>query len=369
MSVHSLAPHRRIALAATAVLLGATVALAPLPAAELAWGAPATSKQAEAQAALSSLNALQSKLAEAEANYEEAMGEQIAAKGRMDEAQGRIDEATGQITELQGHLGTRARSMYVSGSTSFLDLLLGASTFQAFANNWDILNTLNQNDADMVSQTKALRAEVEQQRAEYAEQEKVAAAKAEEMAAIVKDSEALVSQQQAVYDNLSAEAAELVRQEQAAQEAQRQQEIANRPSTGGGSSNNGGSGNSGNGGSSNSGGGSREPAYVPSSGNAIVDRARSWVGRAEYVWGACSPGAFDCSGFVSYCLTGSYSRLGTTGTFMNWPRVSNPQPGDVAVNYGHCGIYVGGGQMIHAPEPGRTVTVAAVHPGMRYVRR
>lgn len=55
----------------------------------------------------------------------------------------------------------------------------------------------------------------------------------------------------------------------------------------------------------------------------VVGRAWSWVGNAEYVWGACSPGAFDCSGFVSYCLTGSYSRLGTTYTFMGCPRVSN----------------------------------------------
>ena len=59
-----------------------------------------------------------------------------------------------------------------------------------------------------------------------------------------------------------------------------------------------------------------EPNYNPSTGNAIVDRAYSWVGKAEYVWGACSPGAFDCSGFVSYCLTGAYSRLGTTYTFL-----------------------------------------------------
>ena len=363
MSVHSLAPHRRIALAATAVLLGATVALAPLPAAELAWGAPATSKQAEAQAALSSHNAPQSTLAEAEANYEEAMGEQIAAKGRMDEAQGRIDEATGQITELQGHLGTRARSMYVSGSTSFLDLLLGASTFQAFANNWDILNTLNQNDADMVSQTKALRAEVEQQRAEYAEQEKVAAAKAEEMAAIVKDSEALVSQQQAVYDNLSAEAAALVEQERASQESQRQQAAIDGIAAGNGGS---GSGSGSNGGSS--GGSSWEPPYVPSTGNAVVNRAYQCVG-APYAYGATGPSSFDCSGLVGYALTGSYGRTVTSGSFAGGPFVSNPQPGDVCWESGHVGIYVGGGQMIHAPEPGRTVTVAAVHPGMRYVRR
>ena len=30
----------------------------------------------------------------------------------------------------------------------------------------------------------------------------------------------------------------------------------------------------------------------------------------------------DCSGFVSYCLTGAYSRLGTTYTFLTWTQVS-----------------------------------------------
>ncbi len=111
-----------------------------------------------------------------------------------------------------------------------------------------------------------------------------------------------------------------------------------------------------------------EPSYDVVTGNAIVDRAYSWVGRAEYVWGACSPGAFDCSGFVSYCLTGAYSRLGTTYTFLGWPRVSDPQPGDVAVNEGHCGIYIGGGQMIHAATYGVGVVVGPVQSGMVYVR-
>ena len=103
-------------------------------------------------------------------------------------------------------------------------------------------------------------------------------------------------------------------------------------------------------------------------GNAVVDRAYGWVGKASYVWGACSPGAFDCSGFVSYCLTGSYSRLGTTYTFLAWPQTSNPQPGDVCVNASHCGIYIGGGQMIHAATEGVGVVVGPVQGGMIYVR-
>ena len=70
-------------------------------------------------------------------------------------------------------------------------------------------------------------------------------------------------------------------------------------------------------------------------GGSIVSRAYSQLGK-PYEWGAYGPNSFDCSGFVSYCLTGSYTRLGTTLTFMGWTRVSNPQPGDVvttATNY------------------------------------
>ena len=103
-------------------------------------------------------------------------------------------------------------------------------------------------------------------------------------------------------------------------------------------------------------------------GNAVVDRAYSYIGNAEYVWGACSPGAFDCSGFVAYCLTGNYSRLGTTYTFLGWPRVSDPQPGDVCVNAGHCGIYIGNGQMIHCADVGIGVIIGPVQAGMVYVR-
>ena len=79
--------------------------------------------------------------------------------------------------------------------------------------------------------------------------------------------------------------------------------------------------------------------------------------------------SFDCSGFVSYCLTGSYTRLGTTLTFMGWTRVSNPQPGDVVTTATHCGIYIGNGQMIHAPHTGDVVKVGPVQSGMIYVRR
>ena len=116
------------------------------------------------------------------------------------------------------------------------------------------------------------------------------------------------------------------------------------------------------------GGSSSSGDSIPNtSGSAVVARAQSCLG-AAYVWGACSPGAFDCSGLVSYCLTGRYVRLGNTTTFMGWPRVSSPQPGDVCVGNGHCGIYIGGGMMIHAATEGVGVITGPVQSGMIYVR-
>ena len=111
------------------------------------------------------------------------------------------------------------------------------------------------------------------------------------------------------------------------------------------------------------------PAPTPSTpsqsvdGGSVVSRAYSKLGCA-YSWGGIGPNSFDCSGFVSYCLTGRYCRLGTTGTFMGWTRVSDPQPGDVVVNSYHTGIYIGNGQMIHASDYSTGVIISSVAAGM-----
>ena len=179
----------------------------------------AAEKQAEAQAALASLNSMQEKLSKAADAYDDALAAQKDAEAKRDDAQARIDEASAQIADLQDRLGSRARSMYRSGGSSALDLLLGATSFRSFATNWDLLNSINESDAELVQQTKDLRAEVQEQEAVLAEQERIAAQKASEALRTKDETASTMAAMQSTYDSLSAEAAALVEQERAAQVA------------------------------------------------------------------------------------------------------------------------------------------------------
>ncbi|MFE2374785.1 NlpC/P60 family protein [Streptomyces sp. NPDC059398] len=86
-----------------------------------------------------------------------------------------------------------------------------------------------------------------------------------------------------------------------------------------------------------------------------------------YVWGATGPSSFDCSGLTQAAYrSAGVSLPRTTYTQINsGQRVGRSElaPGDLVFFYSgisHVGIYVGGGQMIHAPHPGAPVRLAPV---------
>lgn len=119
---------------------------------------------------------------------------------------------------------------------------------------------------------------------------------------------------------------------------------------------------------SDNGGSSGGSDYDEATGNSVVDRALSQLGK-PYAWGMAGPDSYDCSGLVSYALTGSYVHTWSTYDFMGWTQVSDPQPGDICTSWTHCGIYIGNGQMVHAPQTGDVVKISSVHSGMIFVRR
>ena len=323
-----------------AAALGAAVLLKPA----LAFAEPtAADKLAEADAVRARIVDMQAQLDVVTEQYYKALDEHAAAQQAVADAQARIDEATAQIAGLQEKLGSRARSMYRTGQSSVLDFIMGATTFEEFAQNWDLLEKLNDNDASLVQQTKDLRAEVEAAKAELERQEQIAAEAAAEAQRIKEEAERSVAELQALLAQLDAEAQSLLAQEQ---EAARQAEIAAARSRSYGYS------------------GTTSP--VPSQGS-VVDYALSRIG-CPYVWGAAGPDAFDCSGLVRWAyLQVGMSLPHQTEALYNAAKarlpVSQAQPGDVLwVGYGdgyngHVGIAcnAGGTHYVHAPTFGARV--------------
>lgn len=112
----------------------------------------------------------------------------------------------------------------------------------------------------------------------------------------------------------------------------------------------------------------RLPASVPVSGRAAaaVNYALGQVGDS-YVYGAAGPSAFDCSGLtmMAWSQAGVGLPHSSSAQMGSGSRVSSGslQPGDLVFYYSpvsHVGIYVGGGRIVHAANPGTGVVVAGV---------
>jgi hypothetical protein len=120
-----------------------------------------------------------------------------------------------------------------------------------------------------------------------------------------------------------------------------------------------------------------ETAGTSSTGQAVVDEAKKYLG-VPYVWGGTDPKTgLDCSGLVQHV----YEKFG-----IDLPRVSyqqaksgtavaslaQAQPGDILA-FGspvhHVGIYMGDNKMIEAPRPGKNVQISSVYETPTHIRR
>lgn len=109
---------------------------------------------------------------------------------------------------------------------------------------------------------------------------------------------------------------------------------------------------------------------VSGKGTTVVETAKKYIG-CSYVYGASGPSSFDCSGFTSYVFKQHGISLNRTaaGQYSNGVAVSRDQlqPGDLVMfgksGINHVGIYIGGGQIVHAANKSRGVTTDTINSG------
>ncbi|MFD4946143.1 NlpC/P60 family protein [Streptomyces sp. NPDC058239] len=100
------------------------------------------------------------------------------------------------------------------------------------------------------------------------------------------------------------------------------------------------------------------------SGKKAVAFATEQIGK-PYVWGAEGPRSYDCSGLTSQAWAAAGRPIPRTSQeqwrLLPHIAIKDMRPGDLIIYHGdasHVGMYIGDGAIIHAPRPGRNVTLA-----------
>jgi len=351
-----------------ATFLGLIALIVLLALSAVASAGPVKAKKAR-------LAAVQAQLAKVYEQSDMAVERYNEAAARLDDVQERIARtqqllktAEYKLGVANDHLTSRARQVYKADDAGILDVVFASRTFEDLLTQLDMMQRMAESDAQTARAARAYRQEVSDRRLALQEDRRAAVKLVTQREESKEQVLALQAQLENTAGGLKSEIADL---EAAA--AKRAEEAAARALAAQQSSSSGSSSSSSSGGSSStssSGGGGGGTVVDPggSGHSAVVAIAQRYLG-VPYVWGGASPKGFDCSGLAMYCY--AQIGIGMSHGATDQQRQSNPvslsalQPGDLvffgSASYSHhVGIYVGGGQMIHAPHTGAVVSYGSI---------
>jgi cell wall-associated NlpC family hydrolase len=334
--------------------------IAVLWAAASAHAAPGTvaSKQAQAQQVLAQIQKIDDSLGVAVESYNLANVRLRKIENDQRENRLQLKVTRANLRIAQDSLAARLVSAYTSTQdNSTLSVLLGATSLDDLLNRIETVNSTSQQDASIVQQVTSFKAAIQRQRIElrraHSEQRTIVAKKAAEKQRIQSQ---LASRRQ-LLSSIKGQI-ERIRATEAAQQRQLAAAARSRLSGGIQVSLPDGVGIS----ASTPEGSTVAPPNVH---GGVVGIAMHYLG-VPFVGGGSTPRGFDCSGFVAYVFAqigvslphSSYAMFGM-GTSIS---IGDLQPGDLVFFTGasHMGIYIGGGQFIHAPHTGDVVKISSM---------
>jgi len=336
------------------------------------------SKRAQAQAVLAQIQQQDVQLEKAIESYNYANVQLKEIDADLNSNARHLVVAQKSLGVAQQHIAERLRALYVNGDGGgAVEILLGAKSLDDLLNRLDMVQRVGDQDARVLGDVKQFRKEVTLHRKQLkdarVEQAQVVAQRASQKQAIESQLAERKRMLAGIQDEIKQlQAEEAVRQAQLRREAearllaqQRQQASARTQalelSTNDFSPE-----------SDTSSTDASIPAAPPSQYGGVVGIAMQYLG-TPYVWAGSSPGGFDCSGLVAYV----YAQVGVSlphnaaaqygyGTPVAY---SDLQPGDLVFfsGLGHVGIYIGGGQFIHAPHTGDVVKISSLSEHGGYV--
>ena len=320
------------------------------------------SKRAQAEAIMAEVESMQGELGRTIEAWNGANIELDRIEGDLVTNAKHLAAARKSLNVAQRRIQERLVDLYVNGEgDSTLEVILGSRSLDDIIARLDAIERVSSQDTRILHTVKRYRSEVETRRANLKDARTDQARIVAEQAAQKQYIESAIAEQNQLLASVKDEIAEMRAEEQRRQEALAAQararaqaaQLASQAQT-------------------------QEtydqavviPEYDPNLPGPryghVVGIALQYLG-IPYVWGGSSPSTgFDCSGFVMYV----YAQVGVSlphhaaaqwnyGTAVPRDQLA---PGDLVFfsGLGHMGIYIGGGQFVHAPHTGDVVKISSM---------